>query len=148
MRGTALGRAPRKKIISRLCFGGKHQGWVLEQLQPVTWQGGVGLNSTLIAFQSGSNKVGPEWRQTARRRPKRPGARPARRCAPPLRRQGFKGGLFGIHTCCIHYQTTSAPRCAQDWAPNGGGGGARPPQRCPRRRCNALSARGVTRNSS
>ena len=45
-------------------------------------------------------------------------------------------------------ETTSAPRCAQDWAPNGGGGGAQPPQGCPRRRCNALSARGVTRNSS
>ena len=39
-------------------------------------------------------------------------------------------------------ETTSAPRCAQDWAPNGGGGGARPPQRCPRRRCSALSAGG------
>ena len=45
-------------------------------------------------------------------------------------------------------ETTSALRCAQDWTPNGGDGGARPPQGCPRRRCNALSARGVTRNSS
>ena len=52
-----------------------------------TTTGGVGSKSTLTAFQRGSDKVGPEWRQSARRRPKRPGAAPATRCAPPLRRQ-------------------------------------------------------------
>ena len=53
---------------------------------PTFLQGGVGSKSTLTAFQRGSDKVGPECRQSARRRPKRPGAAPATRCAPPLRR--------------------------------------------------------------
>ena len=95
--GIKVDRGPaydvRARAIILACADAATQNQVVGELRPqlvyllTLLQGGVGAKSTLTAFQRGSDKVGPECRQSARRRPKRPGAAPATRCAPPLRRQ-------------------------------------------------------------